>query len=384
MLDSERSRTLLAIIACLSAYGVTFGLTSPLLSLILETRGVDRTWIGLNAAMPAFSTILLAPFIPRIIARIGIHATVRSCIVLDCVFFFCLPVFDHLYEWMFLRFCLGATNSALFIASETWINQIAHEHARGRTIGFYSSVLAISIAIGPLIIVFTGIEGWAPFLVGGACIVASLLPLRWATMLFLAQESGGKSFSVTTFFRVAPALVAGILVFAIMEITTLALLPVYGVRSGQPATTAAVMLTVLGVGRIALQFPIGILADRVDRYRLLAMCIAGTGTATVLLPMVVTDSLRLVILLFFWGGLIGGIYTLALTLIGERFRGEQLTTANAGLGVLWGIGSLSGLTLTGVAMDLYDPHGFVATLVILCAAGLIVVLRNRPSTQEPV
>ena len=164
----------------------------------------------------------------------------------------------------------------------------------------------------------------------------------------------------------------------------MALLPVYGVRSGQPATTAAVMLTVLGVGRIALQFPIGILADRVDRYRLLAMCIAGTGTATVLLPMVVTDSLRLVILLFFWGGLIGGIYTLALTLIGERFRGEQLRTANAGLGVLWGIGSLSGPTLTGVAMDLYDPHGFVATLVILCAGGLIVVLRNRPSTQEPV
>ncbi len=382
MLDNERSRTLVAIIACLGAYGVTFGLTSPLLSLLLEARGIDRTWIGLNAAMPAFSTMMLAPFIPRIILAVGIHRTVRACIILDCIFFLLLPVFDHLYEWMFLRFCLGATNSALFIASETWINQIAYEHARGRIIGFYSSVLAISIAIGPAIIVVTGVDGWAPFLVGVACIACSLLPLKWATMTFLLEKQGGGAFSVFTFFRVATAISGAILLFAILEITSLALLPVYGVRSGLTAATAAVMLTVLGVGRIALQYPLGVLADRIDRYLLLAGCIVGAGVGVALLPLAVRDIVPLSILLFFWGGAIGGIYTLSLTLTGQRFRGEQLATANAGIGVIWGLGSLSGPTLTGVAMDVYDPHGFVWVMVILCAGGLLVVLPRKFRTQE--
>ena len=42
------------------------------------------------------------------------------------------------------------------------------------------------------------------------------------------------------------------------------------------------------------------------------------------------------------GAAAGGIYTLALVLIGQHFRGPDLVTANACVGLLWGVGSLLG------------------------------------------
>ena len=56
-------------------------------------------------------------------------------------------------------------------------------------------------------------------------------------------------------------------------------------------------------------------------------------------------------------------------LIGQRFRGRDLVTANAAAGMLWGVGSLLGPLLSGSLMDL-GPQGVPVALAL--AAGLFV------------
>ena len=70
------------------------------------------------------------------------------------------------------------------------------------------------------------------------------------------------------------------------------------------------------------------------------------------------------------GAVAGGVYTLALVLIGQDFRGQDLVTANACVGLLWGVGSLSGPLLSGALMGLAS-HGL--PLALSLAAGLFVV-----------
>lgn len=361
----ERRRGLVAAIACVSVAGIAMGLTYPLLSLILEARGTSRTLIGLNAAMPALAMLIFSPLIPRLATAAGIKPFILACLVTEASMVLLLKTFDGLAYWFPIRFVMGASVVGLFVASETWINQLAVERSRGRLMAVYNMILSAGFVLGPLLILVTGIEGWAPFLVGAAFIAAAVVPLVWGGGAVPAL-TGRSSFGVLAFIRIAPSLAAAVLVMSVVEGAAGSLLPVYGVRSGFSADLAVVMLSTLLMGSIALQLPVGWLADKVDRYRVMVACGAGAAVGAVLIPFAVASGLLLWPVLFLWGGFVAGIYTVAMTIVGERFRGAELITANAAFGVLWGLGGLVGPSLAGVAMDLWDPHGLMAVLAASC------------------
>ena len=96
---ARRRRGLAAIIACIAIYGVVLGLTSPLLSLILEARGIDSTIIGLNAATPALAMLLIAPFAPAIIQRAGFRLAILASLAIEGVVLLLFPAFPGLAAW---------------------------------------------------------------------------------------------------------------------------------------------------------------------------------------------------------------------------------------------------------------------------------------------
>lgn len=366
----SRRRSLVAIIACMSIVGITLGLTYPLLSLILEARGHPRTMIGLNAAMPAVAMLLLAPILPRIIAAAGLKPFLVACIAAEAILILALKAFDDIGSWFPLRFAMGVTTAGLFIAGETWINQVALDAVRGRMMAIYSIAFTSGLAGGPLVLATVGTEGWTPFLIGAACNVAGIVPLL-AVRGEAPRLHGRPRFGVLGFVRLAPSLCAAVFAFAAVESATGALLPVYAVRSGYAESTAATMLTVLLVGGIVLQWPVGWLADHTDRYRLIGALGLAAFLSVALVPVSAGTPFALYPLFFVWGGLAAGIYTVALTIQGQRFRGPDLVVSNAAFGVMWGIASMAGPALAGGAMDIWDPHGLP---VVLTAISLLFVL----------
>jgi hypothetical protein len=68
---------------------------------------------------------------------------------------------------------------------------------------------------------------------------------------------------------------------------------------------------------------------------------------------------------------------------GDRFRGGALVAANAAVVMSYGLGSLLGPALGGVAMDLWDPHGLLA-LFALAFAGLVATARPARGGRVPV
>lgn len=375
---AERRRSLAAVIACVAIYGITTGLSLPLLSLILDSRGVDRTTIGLVAAMPSLAIIVVAPLLPRIVTALGMRPFMLICIVGDALLFLLLKVFDTVAAWLLLRALMGFTVAGLFIASETWINEIATDDIRGRVAALYNTVLSGTLAMGPLIIPLTGIDGWAPFVVGAGCVAVAALPLLWAgdaePML-----GGEPSFSILRFVLLAPTLSAAIALVAFKETAGMALLPVYGISSGLSETQAALMLSAMGAGALSMQFPIGWLADRFDRTSILLLCGAAGGVGVLLLPLAIDSGFWLWLLLFAWGGVFAGIYTVSMAIVGQRFRGADLVTANAAFGLMWGVSSLIAAPAAGAAMDAWDPHGLVAALVVGCLLFLLVGVWRKGS-----
>ena len=375
--SSERRRSLTAAISCCAVFGITVAVMAPLISLNLEGRGVDRTTIGAMASAPAVALIATNPFLPALVRRFGLRPFLYGCLILEVVLTLLLPVFDSLIGWFVLRGLMGASVNGLFVASETWINAVAEERSRGRVLAIYGAVVSGSFALGPLMISVTGTEGWLPFLVAAALIALAGLPLLWSSGLS-PIFAGAASFNVLSFFLVAPTLVAAVFLSAFKEMSMGSLLPVYGVRHGMSEGAAAAMLTACYTGALLFQLPIGWLADRMNRYLLLILLIACGLVGALLLPAMVGLERPLLWLgLGLWIGLFTGTYIVAMTIVGQRFQGADLVTANASFGFLWGFGILIGPFLSGSAMDVWDPHGFPAVLVAATAVVLAIAVYRR-------
>ena len=142
-------------------------------------------------------------------------------------------------------------------------------------------------------------------------------------------------------------------------------------------STGYAVIWVGAVGAIFFQYPIGWLADKLDRGWLLVTCVFIVSLMIALLPWLIDAgtepwwtprALALWSTIVIWGGSMGATFTVGLTLLGERFRGVQLIAANAVFTLLFGIGGLLGPFLVGAAMSRYGPMGYPMSLLIVVSA----------------
>ena len=376
----DRFQTLAALIGCVSIYGITISLFTPLLSLILEGRTVSSTLIGGLAMMAPLGVILGSIFVPRCLQMFSGRRLLLIAIGFEIFLIFLLLAVNDLASWFVIRFFMGVTGSVLFIVSESWMAEITPDATRGRVMGLYNTALASSFAIGPLILTMTGASGVLPFLSGIVLMALAALPLVLAGR-YLPESSGKASFNVLSFFRVAPLLVFGCIVVAFKDMAATSLLPVYGVRSGLTESLAVLMLFFGALGGAVLQIPIGWLADHYNRLWVLSSCGIFGMLGAAALPFVVTIPWLLCLVVFLWMGFFAGIYTVVMTLAGQWFRGLELATAMAAFGVFWGLGGVAGPLVSGVAMDLWNPHGLPA--VFLGVAVVFVAVSLWPRWRHP-
>ncbi len=372
---SEEARRLGLIVAIASATpaGLSIGLTWPLLTLILERDGVEATMIGLNSAMSSFAVVVSAPMMPWLIGRIGTLRAMWLGIAVAVAAILLLPVFPSLEAWFALRFILGLGAAVHWVVSEAWINAVATERRRGRVMGVYVTFYAGGLAGGPLILGLTGIDGFEPFVIGAAILALGALPLLFARGVAPPRPRRGPV-RPAALFAAAPTVMAVALAAGFSDSASFAFLPVYSLRSGFTQETAVVMLSVFVAGNLALQLPIGWLADRIDRRLMLIFC-AGVGVAGPLaLPFAFGDAWLTWPLLFVWGGTVVGLYTVGLTLLGQRFGPTEIAAANATFVTFYEIGSILGPVTAGAAMTAWEPHGLVVALALACGAFLVLAV----------
>ena len=121
-----------------------------------------------------------------------------------------------------------------------------------------------------------------------------------------------------------PTATAAVLVFGAVETGGFALFPVYGSRIGYSEADAALLLTMIGLGNVILQIPLGMVSDRVgDRRHLLLGCAVVGLLGTILMPFVAGNWHLMAALLFVWGGVVAALYTIGLAHLGTRLSGQR-------------------------------------------------------------
>ncbi|WP_261335101.1 MFS transporter [Rhizobium leguminosarum] len=366
------------IIATVTVFAVAQGLTYPLLSFILERQGTPSGLIGLSAAMTPLGFILSAPFIPALSQRLGGARLAILCSILAALTLMTIAWAQDVWAWMPLRFLLGVFANPLYVISETWLISITPAPRRGRIMGLYSSIVSGGFAIGPLSLWLTGTEGWPPFAIG---ITAFLLCglIVFAVIPRLPDMPGeGEAITVGRFFALAPLLLFAVFTAAAFEQILLSLFAVYGAALGSTEERIASLITCFIAGNAVLQILLGRLAERFSSTRMMLFCVLACLASCLLLPSAF-NSWLIWPLVFVWGGVSFGIYTLSLIQLGERFTGQALIAGNATFALVWGIGGIVGSPATGLAMQLIGHQGLPLSLGLLSCvlAALLMARRSR-------
>ncbi|HUR42471.1 MAG TPA: MFS transporter [Aestuariivirga sp.] len=378
----RRYGNLVAAIATVACCDIAMGLTLQLLPLLMEQQGIPAWIMGINAAMGPIGILMAGPFLPRLVGRFGAKRICVYVIVLMLAALLAFRLAPSFWLWFPIRFIFGIAVGTLFTISEAWILTVAGDGNRARIMALYTSALAISFSVGPLILPVTGIDGWMPWLIGAGCIAASALPLAFVDVsddAFRQKSDGG-------FFRFigrAPLLLFAVAAVTLFDSVFISFFTIFGLRHGLELEVAS---RILGAGVICntlFFYPLGVLADRWSR----------TGVVVVTAAITIVLSLSLIPLIGTWAiwpaaimlsASAFGVYVVALAVMGDSFKGPDVIAGSAAFAATWGVGGLFGPPIAGAAIDAFGINAMPMTLAAFYAillAGL--ALNGGRLIREP-
>lgn len=372
--------TYFAVLTAVLSVGLALGVSMPLVSLRLEGWGYGSFAIGVMAAMPAIGVLLGASLSSRLAARFGTPVTMQLCLWAGALSIGLLALMPSYPVWIVLRLLIGMILTIVFILGESWINQLVVEQWRGRLVALYGCSYALSQLAGPLLLGVLGSEDDLGFWLGAGLLLLGPLVLLGRGGAPSAESCSVTLFDLVGFCRRMPVIAWAIALFAAFEAMILTLLPVYCLQQGFTTEVALFMVSTVVVGDALLQLPLGALADRMSRRSLFSGCALTLLVSSLAIPLALHTWLIWPLWVLF-GASAGGLFTLSLILIGERYRDDALVRANAHVAQLWGIGCLLGPLIAGAGGQWISGHA----LPLLMAAGAagLVLLSRRANAFEP-
>ena len=354
--------SLFAAISAITAVGIAIGLGLPLLSIILEKRGISSTMIGLNSAMAGIAAMIAAPITTRLAHWLGVANTMLWAVLISAVSALGFYYADAFWLWFPLRIAFHGATTTLFVLSEFWINAASPPTRRGLVLGIYATVLSLGFAAGPLLFSIIGSEGILPFLIGAIVILVAAVPIFIARRENpVLDEKPGLHFF--RYILLVPTATAAVFIFGAVEVGGLSLFTIFGTRSGFSESQANLLLTVMGIGNVIFQIPLGMLSDRLKDKRPLLSLMALVGLVGALaLPFLVGNWALMAVVLLFWGGSVAGLYTVGLSHLGSRLTGSDLAAANAAFIFCYAIGTIAGPVTIGAGIDIAGNNGFSWTI----------------------
>jgi len=345
------------------------GLTSVTLGVRSSSEGFGLAETG--AVMASFYLGFLAGsvYCIRMLARVGhirlfaaLASTASSAVLVH-------SIWVNPGSWAVMRCVIGACMASLYVVVESWLNDRATNLNRGRLLALYMVVSMGGLSIGQLLLNVADPGGFRLFILASVLVSMSLVPISLSVAASPPLEAP-EPLSLTELMKAAPVgIVCSFWVGASHGIL-LGIGSVFAIAAGLDAGEAAIFATAPIIGSVALQWPVGILADRAPR----RVVIVGVAAAAALLALVMTfvepGSYLGLGVMFGLGGMTFSLYSLVLAHTSDWVSPTHAAGASAGLLRVNGGGAVVGPLVTAALMQAFSPtmyfYGLGVTHVIIC------------------
>lgn len=352
-----------------------------LLALALARLDYPSWLIGAILAFQWTVVLISAPFVPRLMDRIGIKAAGQTGSILSAAALGLLLVSNSLPSTIASALLMGLGLTIRWVACDTWIVQAVDEQSRGRAIGIHETLMGLGIAIGPIMTMLGDDNETNALLAYVVLMALSVACFAFGSYVARVTESGQKNTSglfLTVLRFLALALIAA-LVAGYIETAMVALLPLYLISFHYPEAQSLILLSVFGLGGTVLQAPLGWVADKWSFRAAQILCVFILIVSGVLLIATVSVPWAVAAILFVWGGCAGGLNTLAVIEAGSTLGGSAAGAGMALIASVYTLGSVIGPVASGAMLSFASGHGAILTIITIISAyaGMLLVVGRK-------
>ncbi|MFO7982222.1 MAG: MFS transporter [Desulfuromonadales bacterium] len=364
------------------------GLVGSLLSLRMGAEGFAAPLIGVIMAAFYAGLIFGSSLCPPIVRRVGHIRAFTAFAAINTAATLCYPLWTNAPVWFVLRILTGISMMGMYMVVESWLNKQTRPQMRGRVFSVYMSVTFLGLGLGQLFLNVREIDGSDLFLVVGVCFALCLVPMALTRSIHPElPESASMKFG--RIVRRAPMGLVGSFVAGLIGGAFYSLAPVFAAQSGLQIDMVAYFISLTILCGLLLQWPVGILSDRVDRCRVLStLSFLATIAALVIILAAGRSQWLLLLTAGIYGGVAFTLYPVAVAHTNDRIENHEIVAASTVLILCYGIGAFFGPLGASVAMALVGSSGlylFIALATALLGVTLVVGRRmEKPMAENPV
>ena len=339
------------------------GLQLALLPVRASQLGWAATDIGITGSI-YFAGFLAGCFLtPVFLSRVG-HIRVFSATTTICgIALLGIAFSEAVWWWSVLRFVTGLGISGCYVIIESWLNDQATNDNRGRLLGAYTVTVLLGMTLGQYSVGFTTATDVAAVIVGAVFLLGAVIPVT-LTRMHQPAISTHNRFELRSVMRAAPTAIGCAFFFGVVTSTLYTLVPVVTLSLNLDIEQTAAVLVAMLIGSAVLQFPIGMVSDRVDRRIVIAVMTfagLGVGVTMVLLEPGFTTA---IVGFFLLGGAASVVYPLCLAHANDRMPGEFVKVGTCIL-FINSIGAISGPFVISTVIQRFGPVGFYSAVAML-------------------
>lgn len=366
-------------------------------ALLLLGNGLQGTLIPLRAEVEAFSPTMIgamgsayfAGFMAgcaygaRLIRRAGHIRSLAALTALASAVSVVPPMWIDPYAWIGARVVTGFCMAGLYMVIESWLNERATNHNRGRLLSIYTFVNLSSIALGQQLLRVADPAEFILFSLVSILISIASVPVAM-TLAPAPKPVTSSGLRLGWLYRISPVGLIGCLIVGLANGAFWGLSPVYARVIGLDVGETANFLTLAIIAGALIQWPLGWLSDKVDR----RWIIAGASLMTILASAALVASQIWgnggVTLVFVSGSLFGmfafPIYALCMAHANDHGHGGDFVDLSSGLLLVYGSGAVLGPALASAVMAEAGGIGlfmFTGAVHVLLVGYTLLRIRQR-------
>lgn len=357
-------RQLLPIAALLFGSGFLFfagGINSLILPVRGSAEGYSALSLGLLGTGWALGYVLGCIYTPRLVARVGhirsfsVMASVAAIAILASLLLL-NPI-----AWIIFRGFSGFCFAGAAMIVESWLNERSEPSTRGRIFGAYTMVNLGASTGGQLLLAVGDASGFVFFVLPALFYSLSLVPTA-VTSTASPTPLVSVGLNLGLLWRNSPVAVFAVFMVGVSNGAFGTLAAVYADRVGLMVTGVALFASVPVLAGAISQVPVGYLSDRMDRRLVLVIlslvAIAADAAFIALRPEM--REINLIIAAIF-GAAVFSMYPVIVAHASDHASDGNFIRISGGLLMMFGLGSIAGPFIAGVAMGQLGATGLFMT-----------------------
>ena len=350
------------------------GLMATFTPTRLKLLGFGEGEVGIVVTAFSIGLLLGCFFAGRLVRRIGhIRALAFFC-SLAGLSILAMSFEPSLPLWALARLATGFASTAIFIASQSWLNEISPSDQRGRVLSIFYVIYIIGIGLGSLIMSRLDLDASTAFVLGAAFYMTAIVPFVF-TPAPTPPPPEQAGMDLRGAFRISPLGFVASAAAGALTMTFYGVGPVYALLEGFGKQQVGILMAIAPLGNLILQLPMGLWSDKYDRRRILALAaVLTTASALIvgLLDLSALGGLFLVAAVFMvLAGSMETLYSVGAAHANDHAEQGQHVSLASSLILAWSIGAIAGPPVGSILLENFDPGALF--LMFAAVSGLFVL-----------